>query len=308
MAKPPRKPVLKKKQTLQAPAVQTPAQREKAMFDLLGKMALTEKKYTDLSKSPFVRDTLGWDKPLVSDIGSGGMASYSPEEDRISVNLAAEPDLDVASAMPLASRRTTRANVTHEVGHAHDFRARKENRVAFPEYARVNRPRFSVAMPKDFRYTPDQALPPLSMWQNPKLRVLGIETNKPHAVYNTQNNTVKRVPSKGIRKVLGIQTEQPMTPSERQALANLDRYYALGRKAIHPLTGEKFLNTDPDESLAQAYTNAVDFLSKTGADTAGYREMLGRYEGNTPGAGAIVQDLLRSRSVYGKHPLKGVIR
>jgi len=65
---------------------------------------------------------------------------------------------------------------------------------------------------------------------------------------------------------------------------------------------------DSSERFAQAFTNAADFLSPTSADTTGYRQLLGRYEGNTPGMGGIVADLLERNPIYSNHPLHGLIR
>lgn len=83
-----------------------------------------------------------------------------------------------------------------------------------------------------------------------------------------------------------------MMPRESEARAALSEY------------GQ----TSPKEALAQAYTNAVSFLSETAPDTAGFRQRMGELEGNTPGMGSIVRDLLRARPVYQQHPLRGVIR
>lgn len=83
-----------------------------------------------------------------------------------------------------------------------------------------------------------------------------------------------------------------MTPREKEARVTLSEY------------GQ----SDPDEALAQAYTNAAAFLSETAPDTAGFRQRLGELEGNTPGMGSIVRDLLTARPIYQKHPLKKVIR
>jgi hypothetical protein len=113
------------------------------------------------------------------------------------------------------------------------------------------------------------------------------------------------------RKLMGVlpfgESFQPMPQSEVKAIQALDPYYTIGQLRRGGF-GDLYAATDPDESFAQAFTNAAGFLSETGADTTGYREKLGRYEGNTPGAGAIVRDLLRGRPIYNRHPLKGVIR
>ena len=75
------------------------------------------------------------------------------------------------------------------------------------------------------------------------------------------------------------------------------------RYAISP-----YYRENPSEAFAQSFVNASDYLSKTAADTTGYREKLGQYEGNTPGAGAIVRDLFVGNPIYKNHPLKGLIR
>jgi hypothetical protein len=233
------------------------------------------------------------------------MGAYTPESDDIGVNPFGIVEPDTASTVPLASRRTARGVVTHEVGHAKDYQARKNNRTAFPEYARVTRPTFQAPKPEEFNLSLDQQLPPVTVGDE---------------VYDTQKGSVTSPASGGVRKLLGLlspEIRQPleermrkkraMTPSEKEAFANLDRYYALGgeRKGDD---GKKFLVTSPDEAFAQAYTNAIDFLSRTASDTSKYRELLGRYEGNTPGVGAIVLDLLRTNPVYSKHQLKKEIR
>lgn len=307
MARPSRKPVFKRRQSSQAlvsratqvgPRQETAQERDDRRQ---AEMLAVNNEYAALSESPFVQDTLGWNKGFFPRDVTGNMAVYRPSDDRIFVSRSTTPEPDTASVTPLASRKTARSAIAHEVGHAQDFRARKENREAFPEYARVTRPTFYAEHPDIFRFVPSQPFPVLTVLQDKDASF------KKAPKYDTQNKTVTRVPSSGLRKMLGIRENQPMTASEQKAFADLDRYYALGGTKTNDF-GKKFLMTDPDESLAQAYTNAVDFLSRTNADTSGYREMLGRYEGNTPGAGAVVQDLLRARPVYSKHPLKGVIR
>lgn len=303
MPRPPRKPVLKRKQPSVARMAQSQSDPRQKKAQRLGEMIAVNNQYAALADSPFVQDTLGWTKGFYNRDVSGNMAAYSPSEDDIYVSRSTTPEPDTASTVPLASRKTARSAITHEIGHAQDFQSRKQNREAFPEYAKVARPTFTAVHPERFDFSLEQPLPPVTVMQNPDGDARFAER------YDTQKGTVSRVPSRGIRSLLGIlgRQEQPMTQSEQQAFANLDRYYAFGGKKRNN-QGQVVLTTDPQESLAQAYTNAVDFLSRTGADTSEYRKMIGQYEGNTPGAGAIVQDLLRSRPVYQKHPLKGVIR
>lgn len=302
MQPPSRKPVLKRKA---APVEQAELSPEEKREQQIQRANETINLYLALSQSPFVRDTLGWKKGFKGLSSSTAMGVYAPESDDIGVNPFGTLEPDTASAIPLASRRTARGVVTHEVGHAKDYQSRKNNRTAFPEYARVTRPTFQAPKPEEFNPSLDQQLPPVTVGDE---------------VYDTQKGTVTRPASGGVRKLLGLlspEIQQPleermrqkraMTPSEKEAFANLDRYYAFGGERTGD-DGKKFLVTNPNEALAQAYTNAVDFLSRTASDTSKYRELLGRYEGNTPGAGAIVLDLLRTNPVYSKHPLKKEIR
>jgi hypothetical protein len=97
----------------------------------------------------------------------------------------------------------------------------------------------------------------------------------------------------------------PKTPREEEALYALNPYGFDWRKGPGYRQAE---GSSPAEGFAQAYTNAVEFLSETAPDTTGFREKLGQYEGNTPGAGAIVRDLLSAKGIYAKHPLKRAIR
>lgn len=97
-------------------------------------------------------------------------------------------------------------------------------------------------------------------------------------------------------------------------------YFAVNRPMVQEPDGKSkaeddakyaispYYRENPSEAFAQSFVNASDYLSKTAADTAGYREKLGQYEGNTPGAGAIVRDLFVGNPIYKNHPLKGLIR
>ena len=97
-------------------------------------------------------------------------------------------------------------------------------------------------------------------------------------------------------------------------------YFAVNRPSVQEPNGKSkaeddaryavspYYRENPSEAFAQSFVNASDYLSKAAADTAGYREKLGAYEGNTPGAGAIVRDLLLGNPKYAQHPLRKVIR
>ncbi len=106
----------------------------------------------------------------------------------------------------------------------------------------------------------------------------------------------------------------------KESQAAFPSYFAVNRPAVQEPDGKSkaeddaryaispYYRENPSEAFAQSFVNASDFLSKTAADTAGYREKLGQYEGNTPGAGAIVRDLFMANPIYKKHPLKGIIK
>ena len=305
MQPPSRKPLLKRKTESTASVKQSAPSSKETREQQIQRAIETNNLYYALSQSPFVQDTLGWKKGFKSLSSSRAQGVYAPESDDIGVNPFSILEPDTASTTPLASRRTARGVVTHEMGHAKDYQARKKNQTAFPEYARVTRPVFQAPSKEGFDFSLKQSLPPVTVGDE---------------VYDTQKGTVTSPASGGVRRLLGLlspKIQQPleermrqkrtMTPSEKEAFANLDRYYALGGERTEG-DGSKVLVTNPDEAFAQAYTNAIDFLSRTSTDTSKYRELLGRYEGNTPGAGAIVLDLLRTNPVYSKHPLKREIR
>jgi hypothetical protein len=61
------------------------------------------------------------------------------------------------------------------------------------------------------------------------------------------------------------------------------------------------------EAYAQAFRNAFNFLAETARDPKmDYRKFAGDLEGNTPGMGMIIQDLMKL-PIFAKHPLQGQI-
>jgi hypothetical protein len=86
---------------------------------------------------------------------------------------------------------------------------------------------------------------------------------------------------------------KPVAKLGRDGADKLDSYYAQSRNV--------------DESFAQAFVNAFNFLSETAKNpTMDYRKFAGELEANTPGMGIILEDLLKS-NVYNEHPLRGKI-
>ena len=251
--------------------------------------------YESEAESPYFRDTLGITAPVVSRARQDyAMGEYVPDEKTIYVNPLHDPHKEDASLTPAGVR--TRKNVlTHEGGHF----LKDVTPNAFPSYFEVNRPTVTAPLHKSgFNYTGHQPLDQVIISQRKNNGRLNPTT------FNLGSNVVTEEKPRFFG-ILGTKdVNRSITPSERKAIQALDRYYAFGGKNLF---GD-MLTTDQDEAFAQAYTNAAGFLSETAGDTTGFREKLGRYEGNTPGAGAIVKDLLTGRPIYKQHPLKGVIR
>jgi hypothetical protein len=283
MAKtPPRKVAVKKK----APAPQ-PAKPVVRSPDAVAS------EYESVARSPYFRDTLGVKQSVLPDyMGKNSTYGYyNPELNFIAFN-PEQPVEDAPSGGPLAGDRTPRQVLTHEGAHALDSKDK------FPSYYSVNRPTFRVPVQSGKAVAIADAL------KSPS--VMRMMPDKSVDELNMQDNT-----SLQPRNLMGIlpfgTAYKPMPPSEVAAMQALDPYYGIGELRQSGL-GELYAATNPNEAFAQAFTNAAGFLSETGADTTGYREKLGRYEGNTPGAGAIVRDLFTANPIYKNHPLKGLIR
>lgn len=274
-AQPPKRKVVAKKKS---PA--TPLTREQQVEQ-------TEKEYWRIAASPYFRDTLGVKAPVGSHwMGENNVYGYyDTGENHIYFN-PEQPIKDMPSGGPMAGDKTARKVLTHEGGHS------LENKSDFPSFYAVARPEFRVPLDESRGLRVSDAL------KSPL-----VERVMPSGFLDRLNMQDKT--SLQPKKVFGVRMRdafQPMPPSEVRAIQALDPYYAIG--GIR--SGEAV--TDPSESFAQAYTNAAGFLSETAGDTTGFREKLGQYEGNTPGAGAIVRDLLTARPIYRQHPLRGVIR
>lgn len=250
----------------------------------------TKEEYEQVAASPYFRDTLGVKSPVSPKyMGKNStLARYYPSRDFIFFN-PDEPLDEVSLGKTPVGSKTAKSVLTHEGAHALD------NKDNFPSFYSVKRPQFKVPFDAEKGLVIEDALKSSD--------VRRVMPDKTIDRFNMQDKTSLQPKTFfGVRYGKGF---QPMDPSEVKAIQALDPYYAIaGISAREPDT----VITDPDESFAQAYTNAAGFLSETAGDTTGFREKLGRYEGNTPGAGAIVRDLLRGRPIYRQHPLKGVIR
>lgn len=146
----------------------------------------------------------------------------------------------------------------------------------------------------------------------PKDKSIVVNTNRDPKLYPMAGATPADQPSE--RTILAHEIGHAYGPS---AFPSYPMIPSSKRKPFTPKTQREqdaanalsvYGQSNPEEGFAQAYTNATSFLSETAADTSGFRGRLGEYEGNTPGVGSIVRDLLMRKPVYGKHPLKTVIR
>ncbi len=293
-AKPPKRQVAAKRK----PSPAKPQQRQDVSAADALRLLLwnNEDVYRDVAESPYFRDTLGVNVPVQSRGElSSAMGGYSRKEKKIYVNPAITPYDSDTSQTP-ASVRTAKNVLTHEAGHALSDALPR----GFPSYYAVKRPQMRTLVESGkLPYNEQEALG----WVN-------VDSNEYPDRMSTEFDVAKNQVTERTPRWLGLSVKEstrPMRPSEQKALQALDRYYAFGER-VPAFTSDPVFGTNPDEAFAQAYTNAAGFLSETAGDTTGFRERLGRYEGNTPGAGAIVRDLLRGRPIYKQHPLKGVIR
>jgi hypothetical protein len=292
-ANPPKRQVAVKRKP--SPSQPQRQQAASAVNALRPRLWRNEDAYQEVADSPYFRDTLGVTAPVVSRKRLNyTMGSYNPDEKTIYFNPVHDPDETDASLTP-AGVRTAKNVLTHEG--AHFLENTTPN--AFPSYFAVNRPGMSTQLPEN-RSSSVLSNKPLEKVTSHKFS----DGNRGYTTFDLKSNVVTEEKPRFFG-LLGVKNvDRQMTPSERNAIQALDRYYAFGGEN---LLGDALV-TYPGEAFAQAYTNAAGFLSETAGDTTGFREKLGRYEGNTPGAGAIVRDLLTARPIYRQHPLRGVIR
>jgi hypothetical protein len=254
--------------------------------------------YRRVAESPYFRDTLGVTSPVdVGYEGRGTNAYYTPSEDRIFVNTRRAPDAEDLQQTPAGSF-TAKSVLTHEG--AHSLKNKKDK---FPSYFAVNRPQITknLAADENFSYAGKQPLDKVNVTQWQKGQVVDDKDFDLNKNVVTEKNKPKYFGMFGSKNV-----DRPVSQPEKTAIEALDRYYALG--GLGSIFDREYLETDPKEAFAQAYTNAAGFLSETANDTTDFRNKIGRYEGNTPGAGAIVLDLLKGNPIYKNHPLKSIIR
>ena len=260
--------------------------------------------YVRVAKSPYFRDTLRVNAPIYrGDLGSSTFAQYEPHANRsgeISVNVYKPiPYRAMLDTEYPADFNSARNVLTHEGAHAiADWPGGLQNN--FPSWSAVKRPQFYAEIPREKSMS-------LSDILKGQFNVPSVIDN--HPINDTEINMqtkeiTERRPSALAQIFLGKKT-RTMSPSEVAAFEALSPYYSFAGRSRWD-SGRAI--GDPSESFAQAFTNAADFLSRTSSDTTGYRQLLGRYEGNTPGMGGIVADLLERNPIYSNHPLHGLIR
>ena len=255
------------------------------------RIAKANTEYSKIAESPYFRDTLGVKQSVFPNyMGENGTYGYY---DSSMNSIFFNPD------QPFAGDRTPRKVLTHEGAHALTSKGYEQ----FPSYAAVNRPTFETPFDESFS-TSDGKPPAIVNRETPDDKKAGRDAT----TFDRNKNTVTEPGPPRWYKPRGYMKERPMLPSEAKAMGALDEYYAFAKPVEHIYTGEQSVISNPREAFAQAYTNAAGFLSETANDTTDFRNKIGRYEGNTPGAGAIVLDLLKGNPIYKNHPLKSIIR
>lgn len=271
---PPRnKPTVRQMLVPAAPADATAVRREMASR---AKRIATET--MRMAASPYVQDTLAQAvgnmvapsriaaKPLPPD--RFGQASVPTSEITINSSKGFRPHSDIP-----AGAYGLRNVMAHEF--AHVATNPKED---FPAYMAVRRPVLTFRGAEGAPLTPD---------------VLNAEVRRTH-------------PSWSSEKDMTYMPVSALPGPESSAIKALDWYYSQSKETPF---GERFSDfyNPTSEAFAQAFTNATEFLAENAKGVQrNYRERLGQLEGNTPGAGQIVQDLL-SRDIYAQHPLQRVI-
>jgi hypothetical protein len=118
---------------------------------------------------------------------------------------------------------------------------------------------------------------------------VGIKPSKSE-LYTPRETLAHEMGHKYVPTKRDVSLNAAFTPLDKSN-EKLDPYYA----------------TDPSEGYAQAFKNAFNFLAETARDPKmDYRKFAGDLEGNTPGMGMIIQDLMKL-PIFAKHPLQGQI-
>lgn len=251
--------------------------------------APTDSQVKDVARSKFVTDTL---TPVMRNYGlsrgirpsdsleDGVYGQYDGRHNDIAIDTRGGANWKVQGKTP-AGTRNLRNTVVHEAAHA--ATNPKED---FPEYFSVNRPGLWVR-------------------EDEKAHIGNPGKEASTGQYGVDLRSGKKLnnPDLTLMQALGLSSNKA-TQSELDAFRNLDWYYTQGKQARF---GGGYTDYE-GESFAQAMTNAMGFLDENSKSVQpNYRERIGQLEGNTPGAGQLVRDLL-SKPIYANHPLKTVIR
>jgi hypothetical protein len=264
--------------------------------------------YKNIARSPYFRDTLRVSSETfpISDRPSL-YGSYNPNMGGIGYNVSTSLPISMRSDQYPADTPTARNVLTHEGAHSlEDLPGGiKQN---FPSWAAVNRPDFYSYIRKENmnKDIPLEAFKSsFARRDDPSYR----RNPESDALIGLKEGKIKDRPWMWYTRFLGFEMpfrrEREMLPAEKRAFEALSPYYMFAGPNVRD---SRQVIGNPSESFAQAFTNAADFLSRTSSDTTGYRQLLGRYEGNTPGMGGIVADLLERNPIYSNHPLHSLIR
>lgn len=258
------------------------------------------KAYEIVAQSPYYRDTLGIKSNVSAMLDDPSVyGSYTPDLSTINYNVGAPIFTSMPQGAYPADSYTARNVLTHEGGHEQQ-RLFPDN---FPTWKAMTTPAFFANVPKNVGIKfEDLKKTKFSRADPDKFDPYGYDVVN----IDMQNKTIDN-PSRlfGIFQRFASRNKRNMTPAEVAAFEALSPYYMFAGRSSGNL--ERVIGTD-EERFAQAFTNAADFLSRTSSDTKGYRELLGKYEGNTPGMGGIVADLLARNPIYSNHPLHNLIR
>lgn len=236
-----------------------------------------------IAKSPFTADTLKevighyyLPKSIYANSGfnPGVYGSTSMASKDIEINTNPKSTQWGAGARTPAANRDLISTLLHEIGHVVPQEMEKQ----FPAYSSVNRP-------------------------NLYFQSNGLYNHPP---------TVRRVGSNFQDELLRLTEGLGLTlpgnakktsPAEKKAFAALDPYYSGndGKTRSHTDFGSGF-----GESFAQAFVNAMQYIRENGQKLQdNYRERAGQLEGNTPGMGQLVSDIL-GKDIFSSHPLRKV--
>jgi hypothetical protein len=245
--------------------------------------APTSEQVKGMAKSPFVRDTLNGatgnhylhEKVRPAELQDGMFGEARPNRNEAWINTGKADWLQ--SGDTPAGTRNLRNTVIHESSHLVP-----DPKAAFPSYAAVNRP---------------------DLWFDGMGKGTVVRGGQDGSL-DSRNETIDLKSGRVKNGPSGNGMFPKVAPSEVAAFKALDPYYRQGKQSRMDGGRTEY----EGESFAQAFTNAMGFLEENAQGvTPSYRERIGQLEGNTPGAGQILQDLLR-KPIYANHPLRKVIK